>query len=93
MSDIAIKVENLCKQYRIGKKQARYYTLRDTLSEALLAPFRRTKKLLQGQATGAAGLTEPFQALQDMRPERVGDGGLGPEPLMEPGPGLVQQHP
>jgi hypothetical protein len=30
MSDIAIRVENLGKQYRIGGKQERYKTLRDT---------------------------------------------------------------
>jgi len=31
MTDIAIRVENLSKLYRIGVKQERYKTLRDTL--------------------------------------------------------------
>ena len=41
MSDIAIKVENLSKLYRIGAKQESYKTLRDSLTEAVAAPFRR----------------------------------------------------
>ena len=43
MSDIAIRVENLGKQYRIGKRE-RYKTLRDTLSDAVTAPFRRLRR-------------------------------------------------
>jgi len=42
MSDIAIRVENLSKQYRIGKWE-RYKTLRDTLTDAATAPFRRLR--------------------------------------------------
>lgn len=34
MSDIAIRVENLGKRYRIGPRQ-RYRTLRDTLTDAI----------------------------------------------------------
>jgi lipopolysaccharide transport system ATP-binding protein len=40
MSDIAIRAEGLSKQYRIGGKQERYSTLRDTISSAATAPFR-----------------------------------------------------
>jgi len=40
MSDIAIKVENLSKLYRIGQRE-RYYTLRDRISNILTAPLRR----------------------------------------------------
>jgi lipopolysaccharide transport system ATP-binding protein len=48
MSDIAIRVENLGKQYRIGSgpgaaKLARYRTLRETLVETVRAPFRRLR--------------------------------------------------
>jgi lipopolysaccharide transport system ATP-binding protein len=42
MTDIAIRVENLSKQYRIGKRE-RYKTLRDTLTDAAAAPFRRLR--------------------------------------------------
>ena len=33
MTDIAIRVENLSKRYRIGGKQERYKTLRDSISD------------------------------------------------------------
>jgi len=39
MSDIAIRVQNLSKLYRIGQRES-YYTLRDTLVNAWKAPFR-----------------------------------------------------
>jgi hypothetical protein len=38
MTDLAIRVENLSKLY-IGPRE-RYRTLRDTLTDALYAPFR-----------------------------------------------------
>lgn len=44
----------------------KYRTLRDTLSNAFVSPFRRAGKLLRGQATGAAELDEEFWALQDI---------------------------
>ena len=40
LSDIAIRVENLGKRYRIGQRE-RYYALRDTLARALTAPLCR----------------------------------------------------
>jgi lipopolysaccharide transport system ATP-binding protein len=66
MSDIAIHLENLSKQYHIGKKQEKYRTLRDTLTEAFAAPFRRAGNLLRGQAAGAADLEETIWALRDV---------------------------
>jgi lipopolysaccharide transport system ATP-binding protein len=66
MSDIAIHVESLSKQYRIGKKQEKYKTLRDTLADAFVAPFRRAGNLLRGQATSAAELDETIWALKDI---------------------------
>jgi lipopolysaccharide transport system ATP-binding protein len=66
MSDIAICVESLSKQYQIGKKLQRYPTLRDNLADAFVAPFRRAGKLLRGQATGAAELDEIIWALKDI---------------------------
>jgi lipopolysaccharide transport system ATP-binding protein len=68
MSDIAIQAEGLSKQYFIGKLQSKgqYQTLRDTLMDGLLAPFRRAGKLLRGEATGAAELDEAIWALKDV---------------------------
>jgi len=66
MSDIAIRVEGLSKMYRIGGKQEPYQTLRDSLTNAFVSPFRRAGKLLRGHATGAAGLDEVFWALKEV---------------------------
>jgi lipopolysaccharide transport system ATP-binding protein len=66
MSDIAIRVGGLSKQYRIGGKQEGYRTLRDTLTETFVSPFRRARKLLQGHAYGAAELDETIWALRDI---------------------------
>ncbi len=51
MSDIAIRVEGLSKQYRIGGKQERYRTLRDTLA---------------GLGRRKTSESETFWALQDV---------------------------
>ncbi|MGB9714855.1 MAG: ABC transporter ATP-binding protein [Thermodesulfovibrionales bacterium] len=66
MTDIAIRVENLSKKYHIGRKQDKYRTLRDTLADAFVSPFRKAGKLLRGQATGAAELDETIWALKDV---------------------------
>ena len=65
-NDIAIRVSGLSKRYYIGGKQERYRTLRDTLTDAFVAPFRKAGKLLRGHATGAAGLHEAIWALKDI---------------------------
>jgi lipopolysaccharide transport system ATP-binding protein len=43
MSEIAIRVENLSKQFKIGTAPVKYRTLRDTLTEAVNAPMRKLK--------------------------------------------------
>ncbi len=55
MSDLAIRVEGLGKQYRIGGRQERYKTLRDTLTDALYAPFRAAASVLKGGCTSVGG--------------------------------------
>jgi lipopolysaccharide transport system ATP-binding protein len=60
MSDIAIQVEGLSKQYRLGTRE-RYRTLRDTLSDALTAPFRRFPS-----ADSSNESPETFWALKDV---------------------------
>jgi len=47
MSDIAIRVEGLSKEYHIGGKQAGYRTLRDAVADTALAPFRRFRAALR----------------------------------------------
>jgi len=63
---VAVRVENLGKQFRIGGKQEKYSTMRDALANTFTAPFRRVRNLLQGEASGASNLTEAFWALKDV---------------------------
>jgi len=42
MTDLAIRCEGLAKQYRIGERES-YKTLRDLVTEAFTAPFRRLR--------------------------------------------------
>jgi len=66
MGKLALRVNNLSKEYRIGAKQEAYRTLRDTLTDTFSAPFRRASRLLRGESGGAANLTEPFWALKNV---------------------------
>ena len=43
MSDIAIRVENVSKLYRIDSRQARYKTIRESLTAAFASPFHRLR--------------------------------------------------
>jgi ABC-type polysaccharide/polyol phosphate transport system ATPase subunit len=45
MSDFSIRCEGLCKQYRIGASQEKYKALRDVISDAAAAPFRRLRNV------------------------------------------------
>lgn len=62
MSDIAIRVENLGKRYRIGKRE-RYRTLRDSITDTLAAPFRR---LRNSGSTNGNGDPESIWALKNI---------------------------
>ena len=64
MTDIAIRVENLSKQYRIGGPQARYKTIRKSLTEAVQAPFRRLSSVVRGQSSAISN--ETIWALKDV---------------------------
>jgi lipopolysaccharide transport system ATP-binding protein len=66
MDDVVIRVDGLSKQYRIGVKLDGYKTLRETLTDGFVAPFRRTMKLLRGQASSAAEMDEKIWALKDV---------------------------
>jgi lipopolysaccharide transport system ATP-binding protein len=76
MADIPIRVENLGKKYvlshlaRQGGGHKKYTALRDVLTEAVLAPFRRLTgrggdTAANGQATGEKS-REEFWALKDV---------------------------
>jgi lipopolysaccharide transport system ATP-binding protein len=53
MSDVAIRVENLSKKYRVGPRE-RYKALRDSLMDAIYAPFRRVRSAFQGSSVQTA---------------------------------------
>src|SRR4051794_40803375 len=65
MGDVAIRVQGLSKQYRIGKHE-RYRAFRDVLTDAMYAPFRRATALVRGNAAAAANLSETIWALKDV---------------------------
>jgi len=65
-NNIAIRVENLGKQYRIGELQASYRTIREAIVDAVKSPFVRASSLLRGQAYGAANLREEIWALRNV---------------------------
>ena len=64
MSDTAIRVEGLGKQYRIGSRQESYKTLRDTLTDSFTAPFRRLSSVFGGHSSVVAN--ETIWALRDV---------------------------
>jgi len=66
MNDIAIQMQGLGKRYRIGGPRLPYRTLRETVTDAARAPFRRAARLLRGEAYGAAGMDETIWALRDV---------------------------
>ena len=107
MSAIAIRVENLGKLYRIGKRE-RYQALRDTLTHAMCAPFRRARSLFRSSdAPASNGPSEIIWALNDVSFEIprgevvgvIGRNGAGKSTLLkvlsritEPTKGRVEIH-
>ena len=61
MSDLAIQVERLGKQYAIGGAERRYDTFREALTHSLSSPFHKLRKL-----GGRAKAEERFWALKDV---------------------------
>ena len=57
-----IRVQDLCKQYRIGADNAYHDTLRDVLTGALRAPFRRAN----GGPNDQKASSDTFWALKDV---------------------------
>ena len=49
MSNLAIRVEKLAKQYHIGARRPSYRTLRETIAETAAAPFHRLSRFFRGE--------------------------------------------
>jgi lipopolysaccharide transport system ATP-binding protein len=64
MTNIAMSVEGLSKQYHIGDRQKGYKTLRDQISDAFVAPWRRLSSVLRGGTTHLTN--EAIWALKDV---------------------------
>jgi lipopolysaccharide transport system ATP-binding protein len=66
MGDLAIRVQGLGKQYRIGRLREPYKSLRDVISRAAFGPFRAVRsRLSRGERRGTAG-DSAFWALRDV---------------------------
>lgn len=63
MTDIAIRVDNLRKRYRIGQREP-YKALRDVLTSAMCAPFRRLRRNPKSEFRNAN--SEYIWALKDV---------------------------
>lgn len=63
MSECAIRVEALGKEYKIGALSEPPETLYEALLTRFAAPFRRARRLLGGDVSAASELTETFTAL------------------------------
>ena len=66
MSQIALKIKNLGKQYFIGHAPTEYHTLRDVIMQGISQPLQRLKGLLRGESYAAANLNQSMWALQDV---------------------------
>jgi lipopolysaccharide transport system ATP-binding protein len=66
VSDIAITVEDLGKEYHIGHVQTGYRTLRESLTDVFISPFRKASQLARGHAAAAQSLNESFWALRNV---------------------------
>jgi len=101
MSNIAITVHNIGKTYRLGTHQQPYKTLRETINDALSAPFRRAGREQQSVNR------ERIWALKDVTFEvregevlgLIGRNGAGKSTLLKilaritpPSAGVVELH-
>jgi lipopolysaccharide transport system ATP-binding protein len=66
MADLAIRVEGVGKQYRIGKQLGTYGSLRDTIMNTLKAPLRRARSLLRGDRGTRSDPYDSIWALKDV---------------------------
>jgi lipopolysaccharide transport system ATP-binding protein len=107
MTDTALRVEDLSKEYRIGAREAVGKTLRETLMGVFQSPVRLAAKLWHRDAARPAELTETIWALKGLSFEIkrgevvgiIGRNGAGKSTLLkllsritEPTTGLVEIH-
>lgn len=106
MGDVAIRVEGLGKQYRIGRRQEEYRTLRDALADAAMVPVRALQAIVRRKGN-RRNTFEVFWALRDVSFEVqrgevlgiIGRNGAGKSTLLkilsritEPAEGYAEVH-
>ncbi|HEV8430010.1 MAG TPA: ABC transporter ATP-binding protein [Pyrinomonadaceae bacterium] len=64
MSNVAIRCEGLSKQYRIGSSQERYKALRDVITDAAAAPFRRLSRAVRNGSGNSKSNQDQLKAAQ-----------------------------
>ena len=66
MSTIAIRSDSISKKYRIGRTEESYRPLRDTITDAIYAPFRKITNIMSGRNSNGASDATEFWALQNV---------------------------
>jgi lipopolysaccharide transport system ATP-binding protein len=66
MSELAIQASEISKIYRIAARVEKYRTLRDSLSRALTAPYRKARAKFFSGCAGNGASEEIFEALRDV---------------------------
>lgn len=100
MNDIAIRVENLGKRYKIGLAPERYRTLRDSIVQTLRSPFNLRQKRLDRGLNWIWALQEVnFEVKKGQVMGVIGRNGAGKSTLLkilsrvtEPSEGAAEIH-
>lgn len=66
MADLAIHVENIGKQFRIGRPEGSYRTLRETINGIVSAPYRWVAQGPRRKRTGSDDSGDTIWALKDV---------------------------